>query len=442
MLFSASVVACSQTNDAGVDAGSERGGAPTGGAYVTAGMYNGGSAGVAGNGASGAGTPSVGGSSGGVGGSTGALGGGGNGMSGGGAGALGGAGSSGGGFGGSAGKGGAGGSNAGGAGGSGGSGGGATCALPARFQWKASQPVMVPISDATHDLVAVKDPTVLRFNDRWHVYASMVTRTGVYGTVYKNFADWAQAASTPWYYMDQTPGFNTYTAAPQLFYFRPRNLWYLIFQSGPPMYSTASDPSDPARWTRPAPFFATEPPIITQNDGWLDFWVICDSAFCHLFFSDDHGRWYKSRTPISSFPAGFSEPVVVMQDAEAGRLFEGSNVYKVGGSNRYLALIEAFDSTSNWKRYFRSFTAESLEGPWMPHQDSGSSPFASASNVTFDGTNWAPDISHGELVRYGYDETLTIDACRLEFLFQSFDIGSDTSEYNRIPWKLGLLTPR
>jgi endo-1,4-beta-xylanase len=368
-------------------------------------------------------------------------------MSGGGAGALGGAGSSGGGSGGSAGKGGAAGSGAGTAGGSsgsssGGSGGGATCSLPARFQWNASQPVMVPISDATHDLVAVKDPTILRFNDRWHVYASMVTRTGVYGTVYKNFADWAQAASTPWYYMDQTPGFNTYTAAPQLFYFRPRNLWYLIFQSGPPMYSTASDPSDPTRWTRPAPFFATEPPIITQNDGWLDFWVICDSAFCHLFFSDDHGRWYKSRTPISSFPSGFGEPVVVMQDPEVGRLFEGSNVYKVGGSNRYLALIEAFDSTSNWKRYFRSFTAESLEGPWTPHQDSGSSPFASASNVTFDGTNWAPDISHGELVRYGYDETLTIDACRLEFLFQSFDAGSDTSQYNSIPWKLGLLTPR
>jgi endo-1,4-beta-xylanase len=417
-------------------------------------VHSGGSAGggasaIGGSGASGAGTPSVGGSSG-VGGSTGALGGGGNGTSGGGAGALGGAGSSGGGSGGSAGKGGAAGSNAGGAGASGGtsgsstggSGGGATCALPASLQWKASQPVMVPISDATHDLVAVKDPTVVRFNDRWHVYGSMVTRSGVYGMVYKSFADWAQAPTTPWYYMDQTPGFNTYVAAPQVFYFRPRNLWYLLYQSGPPMYSTASDPGDPTRWTRPAPFFASEPAIITQNDGWLDFWVICDSVFCHLFFSDDHGRWYKSRTPISSFPAGFSEPVVVMQDPEAGRLFEGSNVYKVRGSNRYLALIEAFDSTSNWKRYFRSFTADSLEGPWMPHQDSGSSPFAGANNVVFDGTSWSPDISHGELIRSGYDETLELDPCNLQFLFQSFDAGSDTSEYNRIPWKLGLLTPR
>jgi hypothetical protein len=242
--------------------------------------------------------------------------------------------------------------------------------------------------------------------------------------------------------MDQTPGFNTYVAAPQVFYFRPRNLWYLIYQSGPPMYSTASDPGDPARWTRPAPFFASEPAIITQNDGWLDFWIICDSTFCHLFFSDDHGRWYKSRTSIANFPNGFGDPVVVMQDPEAGRLFEGSNVYKVRGSNHYLALIEAFDSTSNWKRYFRSFTADSLEGPWVPHQDSGSSPFAGAGNVAFDGTSWSPDISHGELIRSGYDETLELDPCRLAFLFQSFDANADTSEYNRIPWKLGLLTPR
>jgi len=209
------------------------------------------------------------------------------------------------------------------------------------------------------------------------------------------------------------------------------------------MYSTADDPGAPTTWTRPAPFFASEPVIITQNGGWLDFWIICDSAFCHLFFSDDHGRFYKSKTAVANFPNGFDTPIIVMQDADAGRLFEGSNVYKVAGTNKYLALIEAFDGTSNWRRYFRSFTAESLEGPWTPLRDSGGAPFAGTQNVSFDGTAWTKDISHGEMVRAGYDESLTIDACNLQFVFQGYDPMAETGgNYNKIPWKLGLLNPR
>jgi hypothetical protein len=314
--------------------------------------------------------------------------------------------------------------------------------LPATLGWTSSGPLISPKSDAAHNLVAVKDPTVVYFGDRFHVYASSVTTTGVYNMVYTSFTDWSQAPNAPLYYMDQTPGFNIYSAAPQLFYFAPQNKWYLVFQSGPPMYSTNDNPGDPTRWTRPAPFYASEPPIITQNGGWLDFWVICDAAYCHLFFSDDHGRWYKARTAIGSFPNGFGTPTVVMQDAEAGRLFEGSSVYKVRGTNRYLALVEAFDSTSNWRRYFRSWTADSLEGPWTPYRDSGTAPFVGNQNVMFEGTAWTNDISHGDLVRSGYDETAPIDACRLEFIYQGFNPAADTTEYNRIPWNIGLLRAR
>jgi len=324
-----------------------------------------------------------------------------------------------------------------------GGGGGAdrpACELPGSFQWTGSTPLIEPVSDATHDLVAVKDPTVVRFNDRWHVYASSVTTSGVYGMIYTSFADWAEASSAPFYYMDRTPGFDTYVAAPQLFYFAPQNKWYLVFQSGPPMYSTADDPGDPTQWTRPAPFYASTPALVTQHGGWLDFWVACDADFCHLFFSNDDGRWYKSKTALGRFPSGFDEPVVVMEDPEAGRLFEGCNVYKVSGTNQYLALIEAFDATSNWRRYFRSWTAQSLDGPWLPLRDSGAAPFAGATNVVFEGAPWTNDISHGELIRAGYDQTLAIDACNLQFLFQGFDPAADTSNYNGIPWKLGLLS--
>jgi len=316
------------------------------------------------------------------------------------------------------------------------------CELAASLQWTASAPVISPASDASHSLLAVKDPTIVRFNDRWHVYASSVSTTGAYNLVYTSFADWTEAASAPLYYMDQTPGFDTYVAAPQLFFFRPQSKWYLVYQSGPPMFSTASDPGEPSTWTPPAPFFATEPAVITANGGaWLDYWVICDDALCHLFFSDNRGRWWKSKTTLGEFPQGFNEPVVVLEDSNAGRIFEASNVYKLTGTNRYLALVEAFDQTSDSHRYFRSWIADSLEGPWLPWQASGSYPFAGQRNVTFDGTPWTADISHGEAIRAGYDESLTLDPCGMRYLFQGFDPTAETGgDYNKTPWQLGLLT--
>jgi len=319
--------------------------------------------------------------------------------------------------------------------------GGETCELAATLQWNASGPVLAPPSDATHDLVAVKDPTVVHFNDRWHVYASTVSRGGAYNLAYTSFSDWEEASSASFYHMDQTSGFDTYAAAPQLFYFTPQDKWYLVFQSGPPMYATADDPGDPTSWTVPAPFFSSEPPIITENEGWLDFWVICDAGLCHLFFSDTHGRFYKSKTSIDAFPNGFDEPAIVMQDVNAGRMFEASNVYKLSGANQYLALIEAFDQTSNNHRYFRSWIADSLEGPWLPWQGSGSYSFASERNVSFEGAAWTHDISHGELVRAGYDETLAIDPCNMRYVFQGADPMAETGgDYNRIPWHIALLT--
>ncbi len=323
--------------------------------------------------------------------------------------------------------------------------GGATsgpCEFPESIEWTASAPLIVPASDAEHDIVAVKDPTVVRFNDRWHVYGSSVSSSGGYNMIYASFSDWSEAPSAPIYHMDQTTGFDTYVAAPQIFYFTPQDQWYLVYQSGPPMYSTNDDPGDPTGWTPPAAFYATTPALITENGGgWLDYWVICDSASCYLFFSDNHGRFYRSGTSIDEFPGGFDEPVVVMQDSNAGRMFEAGNVYKVNGTTQYLALIEAFDQTSGGHRYFRSWIADSLDGTWLPWQASGSYPFAGAQNVTFEGDIWTNDISHGDMIRAGYDETLAIDPCHLRYLFQGADPEAETGgDYNSIPWEIGLLT--
>jgi hypothetical protein len=45
-------------------------------------------------------------------------------------------------------------------------------------------------------------------------------------------------------------------------------------------------------------FYATDP-VIVRQDGWLDYWFICDDNNCFMFFSDDHGRWYRAQTTVA-----------------------------------------------------------------------------------------------------------------------------------------------
>lgn len=317
------------------------------------------------------------------------------------------------------------------------------CGVPTSFKWSSTGPILGPISDATHDLVAVKDPSVVFYNGEWHVFVSTVAVGGIYGFAYLNFADFHSTSAPFFYYLDKNPALAGYHAAPQIFYFRPQSQWYLIFQSGQPQYSTNTDVTNPSGWTAPANFFGSQPDVVQEagQGGWLDFKVICDSANCYLFFSDDHGSWYRSQTTLASFPKGFGNTVIVMQDSNAGRLFEASNVYFMRGAGKYLALVEAFDADSSYHRYYRSWTADALDGTWTPLQDTFAAPFASTADITFPGGQWTNDISHGEMIRPGYDQTMTVDTCHLQYLYQGTDPSApNDAGYNGIPWRLGLLT--
>jgi hypothetical protein len=52
---------------------------------------------------------------------------------------------------------------------------------------------------------------------------------------------------------------------------------------------------------------------------------------------------------------------------------------------------------------------------------------------------WTRDISHGELLRDGYNETPTIDLDNLRFLYQGRD-PEINARYDQLPYRLGLLT--
>jgi endo-1,4-beta-xylanase len=158
-----------------------------------------------------------------------------------------------------------------------------------------------------------------------------------------------------------------------------------------------------------------------------------------LFNTDDNGHLFRSETSLQQFPRGFGKSTLAMTDSR-DRLFEASMTYKIAGTRKYVTMVEAIGKNG---RYFRSWTADRLDGKWTPLADSLADPFAGSANVTYSGRDWTDDISHGELVRAGVDQKLEIDPCRpLQFLYQGYEPKAATQDYIRLPYRLGLLTAR
>ena len=328
-----------------------------------------------------------------------------------------------------------------------GTGTGVSGTLPSSFNWSSSGILISPKSDATHNIIAVKDPSVVFYNGRWYVYLSTVDANGDYGMATINFADWSQAASAPFTYLDSTAIGGGYKTAPMLFYFAPQRLWYLTFQTGSNIgYATNPDITDPGGWSSARNFYSSGiPSVISQNIGsgyWVDSWVICDSANCYLFSADDNGHIYRSTSSLSQFPGGFgngSNTVIAASDSDRYAMFEADNVYKVDGSNTYLLVVEAIASSG--RRLFHSWTSSSLTGAWSPLAATDTSPFLGAPNVTFasGASAWTQDFSSGEAVRSGYDQNDTLSPCHLQYLYQGKDPSANQS-YNLLPWRIGLAT--
>lgn len=307
-----------------------------------------------------------------------------------------------------------------------------SCDLPTSFEWEASAPLV----SAQNGAFGIKDPSIVKYNDRFHLFATI--NDGNWKSVYLNFTDWSQADSTRQQAMNGTSGGNT--VAPQVFYYRPHGLWY-NFTQWPRGYNTTSDISDVNSWTARRDFLTNGPPT-EQGKPELDYWNICDDTHCHVFFSRDDGVLYKSKTTRENFP-NFNGYEIVMEDHRGNGnsfLFEAANVYKVDGADKYLLLVEAYRTPGYGPRYFRSWTSTSLDGPWDPLAETEENPFAGEANVTWPaGNKWATGISHGEMIRSGYDEYLTIDPCNLEFVFQGDSGESLNGGYGGEPYKLGIL---
>jgi len=305
------------------------------------------------------------------------------------------------------------------------------------FDWTSSAPLIAPQPDPNQTIYAVKDPSIVYADGKYHVFITTAGSAG-WGLGYTSFDKWSNASAAKIVPLDKSPMGPGYRAAPQVFYFAPHKTWYLVYQGADPLYSTSKDIGDPMSWSAPKPFFPIVPDIVKAplGVGWLDFWVICDEKKCYMFSTDDNGRLLRSETELAQFPNGFHNTVAIMT-AKKEDVFEASNTYKIANTNTYITLVEAISPQG---RYFRIWKSNGLDGKWEPFSSAPMNAFATRDNVE---KIWSEGISHGELVRTNTDQTMTIDPCRpLEYLFQGNDPAVRTDEYIKIPYRLGVITAK
>lgn len=309
--------------------------------------------------------------------------------------------------------------------------------LPELLAWKQSPPLVSARAVDGWPWHSVKDPTVVFDQGKWHLFATVRGSDRSHAIVYMNFADWKDANDAPRRILPMHDG---YFCAPQVFWYEPQACWYLICQASDeawgekpfrPAYSTTKDISDPDSWTPLKPMYEDRPGNIP---GWIDFWVICDEEAAHLFFTANNGQMWRAETTRADFPLKWTQPELTLQDD----IFEASHTYRIKGTSQYLTIIEA-QNGHGW-RYYKSYVADNLRGPWNPLAATKENSFASMKNVIHPEPRWSDSVSHGELIRSGTDESLEIDPLDLRFLIQGVtEADRKGKAYGAIPWQLGML---
>lgn len=130
----------------------------------------------------------------------------------------------------------------------------------AEFRWRASEPlVQAQDRDGDH-YYSIKDPSVVRYGGRWHVFCTIRGQRRSHQIEYLSFADWSQAAGG---HRETLRLSEAYFCAPEVFYFAPQRKWCMIYQvidksrtpALQPAYSTNSDVRNPGTWSPPKLLF-------------------------------------------------------------------------------------------------------------------------------------------------------------------------------------------
>ena len=295
-------------------------------------------------------------------------------------------------------------------------------AANANPSWNVDERVIFHNQCSPYDYYAAKDPTIVYYNGKYLVYYTGANKSGGWQMCFTSASTIAGLKTAPRTYMSKIG--ESYFCAPELFYYEPQKLWYLVYQDGTygAAYATTTTPDDPNSWSGPKSFG------VSGNMGW-DYYIICDDQYAYMYNtpSDGSGKLYMRKTALANFPnKGWSTPTVACSN-----VFEAASVYKSLADNQYYLLVEAMIDG----RSYELFTSSSAGGPWTLINNK----WATKSNLTkYNSDKWTTNVSHGELIRAGYNQKLEInDINKVDFLIQGTN--NMSGEYQQIIWDLGLI---
>ncbi len=271
-----------------------------------------------------------------------------------------------------------------------------------------------------YDFYGAKDPTIVYYGGKYHVFYTGANQSGGWQMLYTSASTISGLKTAKRTYLSKIG--ESYFCAPQVFYYEPHGLWYLVYQDGTygAAYATTKNIADPTSWSGPKSFG------ISGNMGW-DYYIVCDDTNAYMYNtpSDGSGNLYIRKTSLSNFPRGWSKPSVSIKNT-----FEGAHVYKAKADGKYYLIVE--DSKDG--RYYELWTSTSAGGPWTQVAEK----WAHRGNLSYNSTKWTTNVSHGELIRSGYNQKLEInDINKVDFLIQG--TLSLSGEYQKLRWDLGMI---
>jgi len=333
-------------------------------------------------------------------------------------------------------------------------------------KWTVRGPVFQAVSEGAFENVAVKDPSIVYHDGKYHLFYTGKhvdqTKDGVKYSITTGYVaapTLATLNSAKRYNLSELVGGSI--IAPQVFYFAPHKLWYVVahrYAPGmrpnlAPIFLTNPDIDNVYGWSKPKDLIADK----GNEDFWIDFWVICDDKKAHLYYADQRGSVLRRECVMEDFPAGFADAeetvaLTVFGEDDMGKwaVFEAPHVYHVKNPDTYFMILECgyYKEEREYfadarKRFIIGMVADRLEGPWTRVEHSQTEYFAHGENLfNDDGSKSRYDqISHPELIRSGYDQKLEVESFGVDMIFQSFDSSSwpDNYNYNELPWELAVM---
>ena len=69
------------------------------------------------------------------------------------------------------------------------------CGVNTSYGWASTPSLMDPVSDGSHSLVGIKAPSLVFYNSKYHVFATVLNTAGTPTIEHIQFADWPNATS-------------------------------------------------------------------------------------------------------------------------------------------------------------------------------------------------------------------------------------------------------